>query len=82
MTLEITSKQRAYLRSMCNTMQPVLYIGKDGITDGTIKEAWDVLEARELIKCSVQREAPLTAREGNKFSIYRPRRKDPTIVLP
>ena len=99
MILEITSKQRAYLRSMCNTMQPILYIGKDGITDGTIKEAWDALEARELIKCSVQREAPLSAREacqdlcervhaapvqciGGKFSIYRPRRKDPAIQLP
>lgn len=99
MTLEINSKQRAYLRSMCNTLQPVLYIGKEGITDATVKEAWDVLEARELIKCSVQREAPLSAREacqalcervhaapvqciGGKFSIYRPRRKDPTIVLP
>ena len=64
MTLEITSKQRAYLRSMCNTMQVVLYIGKEGITDGTVKEAWDALEARELIKCSVQREAPVTAREA------------------
>ena len=64
MTLEITSKQRAYLRSLCNTMQPVLYIGKDGITDATVTEAWNVLEARELIKCSVQREAPLTAREA------------------
>ena len=99
MTLEITSKQRAYLRSMCNAMQPILYIGKEGITDGTVKEAWDALEARELIKCSVQREAPLSAREacqelcervhaapvqciGSRFSIYRPRRKDPTIVLP
>ena len=99
MTLEINSKQRAYLRSLCNTLQPVLYIGKEGVTEGTVKEAWDALEARELIKCSVQREAPLTAREacqelcervhaapvqciGGKFSIYRPRRKDPTIVLP
>lgn len=99
MTLELTSKQRAYLRSMCNTMQPVLYIGKDGITENTVTEAWNVLEARELIKCAVQREAPYTAREacqllcekvhaapvqtiGNKFCIYRPRRKDPTIQLP
>ncbi len=97
--LELSSKQRAYLRSMCNTLQPVLYIGKEGITDATITEAWNVLEARELIKCAVQREAPLTAREacqelcekthaapvqciGGKFSIYRPRRKDPTIQLP
>ena len=99
MDLELTGKQRAYLRSLCNTMQPVLYIGKDGITDNTVTEAWNVLEARELIKCSVQREAPMTAREacqalcekthaapvqtiGNKFCIYRPRRKDPTIQLP
>ena len=64
MILELTSKQRAYLRSLCNTMQPVLYIGKEGITDATVKEAWDILEARELFKCSVQREAPLSAREA------------------
>ena len=64
MILEITSKQRAQLRSMCNTMQAVLYIGKEGITDGTVKEAWDALEARELIKCAVQRGAPMDAREA------------------
>lgn len=64
MILEITSKQRAQLRSLCNTLPVVLYIGKDGITEGTIKEAWDALEARELIKCSVQRGCMLTAREA------------------
>ena len=41
MTLEITSKQRAYLRSMCNTLPAILYIGKEGITEGTVKDAWD-----------------------------------------
>ena len=46
MTLTITSKQRAYLRSLCNTMQPVLYIGKEGITDATVKEAWDIQNYR------------------------------------
>jgi len=62
--MELTSKQRAFLRSMCNTMQPVLYIGKEGITDATIKEAYDVLQARELIKCSLGENAPLDAREA------------------
>ena len=54
----MTTKQRAALRSMCNTMEPVLHIGKEGITDNLVKQCWDALEARELIKVSVQRNAP------------------------
>ena len=60
----LTSKQRANLRSMANTMDTILYVGKDGITDNTVKEAYDALEARELIKVTVQRNAPYTAREA------------------
>ena len=62
--MELTGKQRAALRSMCNTLQPVLYIGKEGVTEATVKEAYDALEARELIKCTVQDTAPHTAREA------------------
>lgn len=60
----MTSKQRAMLRSMANTLETILYIGKDGITDATVKEAYDALEARELIKCSVQNGCELSAREA------------------
>ena len=60
----MTTKQRAKLRSMVQTMDPVLHIGKDGITDNLAKQAWDALEARELIKVAVQKNAPLTAREA------------------
>lgn len=61
----MTTKQRAKLRAMCNTMEPVLQIGKDGITDNLVKQCWDALEARELIKVNVQRNAPyLSAREA------------------
>ena len=62
--MTMTSKQRAYLRSMANTMETILYIGKDGIVPGTIKQASDALEARELIKCAVQQGSPLSAREA------------------
>lgn len=61
--LEINSRQRAFLRSMCNTMEPSLFIGKDGVTGNTVRECENLLEARELIKCSVQKEAPLSSRE-------------------
>ncbi|MBE5814349.1 MAG: YhbY family RNA-binding protein [Clostridiales bacterium] len=60
----MTSKQRAKLRSMANTMDPILFIGKEGVTDGTVKEAYDALEARELIKCVVQQNCELSAREA------------------
>ena len=60
----MTSKQRAMLRSMANTMETILYVGKDGVTDGTVKEAYDALEARELIKGCVQQGAPVSAKEA------------------
>ena len=62
--MTMTSKQRAYLRSMANTMETILYIGKDGIVPGTVKQASDALEAREIIKCAVQQGSPLSAREA------------------
>lgn len=60
----LTSKQRATLRGMANGLEPVLHIGKEGITPALQKAAWDALEAHELIKCAVQRGAPLETREA------------------
>ncbi len=60
----MTAKQRAALRSMANTLDPVLHIGKEGISDNLAKQAWDALEARELIKATVQKNAPFDAREA------------------
>lgn len=60
----MTSKQRAMLRSMANTIETILYVGKEGVTPSTVKEAYDALEARELIKGAVQPGAPVTAREA------------------
>lgn len=60
----MTGKQRAMLRSMANTMETILYVGKEGVTAGTVREAYDALEARELIKCCVNQGAPLSAREA------------------
>ena len=60
----MTSKQRAMLRSMANTIDTILYIGKDGITPATVKETYDALEARELIKGCVQQGAPISAKEA------------------
>lgn len=60
----MTGKQRAKLRAIANPIDTILFIGKEGITDATIKECYDALEARELIKGCVQQGAPITAREA------------------
>ena len=60
----MTTKQRAILRGMGSVLEPVLHIGKDGINDNLVKQCWDALEARELIKGRVLENSLLTAREA------------------
>jgi RNA-binding protein len=49
----ITSKQRAYLRSLANPIPTIMQIGKGGLTENLLKTVSDALEARELIKLHV-----------------------------
>lgn len=60
----ITSKQRAKLRGLANTMDTILQIGKGGVIDTTVAQADDALTARELIKLRVLETSPATAREA------------------
>ena len=46
----ITSKQRSYLRSLAHNLDPIVYIGKSGVTENVIKEMHECLENRDLIK--------------------------------
>ena len=62
--MELSSKQRAYLRSLSNDLDVIVHIGKDGIGDNLIKQVNDALEARELIKGRVLENSLLTAREA------------------
>ena len=59
----LTSKQRAALRGMANTIDTILQVGKGGVNDAVIKQADDALTARELIKGRVLETAPEFARE-------------------
>lgn len=59
----LTGKQRAYLKSLANTMEPVFQIGKNGITDNFLKQVEDYLEANELVKIKVLKNSLLDATE-------------------
>ncbi len=49
----MTTKQRAYLKSLAMTMDPIFQIGKNSMTPELTKAIDEALEARELIKVSV-----------------------------
>lgn len=51
----LNSKQRSYLRSLANTEDPIIQIGKEGITSGTISLVDEALTARELVKIKVMK---------------------------
>ena len=61
---DLTSKQRAQLRGLANSIDTILHVGKDGIGDNLVKQADDALEARELIKGKVLENSLLTSREA------------------
>ncbi len=59
----ITSKQRSFLRSMAHSIDPVAYLGKQGLTENVIKQIDVCLEARELVKVKLQEGCDLDAKE-------------------
>lgn len=60
----LNSRQRAQLRGLANSFDTILQIGKGGISEQTLKQIDDALEARELIKIRTLETCPLTSREA------------------
>lgn len=51
--MNLTSKQRAYLSGLANTIDPIFQIGKASLTPEIISALDDAIEKRELIKVAV-----------------------------
>lgn len=49
----ITGKQRSYLKSLANNLDPIFQLGKNGLTENFIKQVDDALRTRELVKINV-----------------------------
>lgn len=60
----ITSKQRAYLRSLSQNLDTIFQIGKGGISEEICTQIANALEARELIKARVLDNSGYTAKEA------------------
>lgn len=63
----ITTKQRSYLRSLANNMDPIFQVGKAGIEENFLTQIDQALEARELIKIKALNNSGITAREASEI---------------
>jgi RNA-binding protein len=63
MSVLLTGKQKRYLRAMAHHLQPVMQIGKSGVTGGVLQQVDLELETRELVKVSVLETSPVSRDE-------------------
>lgn len=54
----LNGRQRRYLRGLGHHLEPVVHVGKDGVTDGLVGALKAALEQHELIKVRVTETAP------------------------
>ena len=49
----MTSKQGAFLKKEAHDLEPIVRIGKEGLTDNIVKSLLDAINSRELIKVKI-----------------------------
>ena len=54
----LTSKQKQFLRAMGTELNPVVSVGKDGVSPTVVDSAKDAITKRELIKVRVLQNSP------------------------
>ena len=61
--MALTSKQRAYLNGLAQSMKPIVQIGKHGLNDQIKTSVRQALDARELIKINLLQNTDEDARD-------------------
>lgn len=61
--MALTKKQTKQLRALANRLNPILWVGKNDVTEASLTQADEALEHHELIKVVVQDGSGLTAKE-------------------
>lgn len=54
----LTSKQRAFLTGLSNSLDPIILVGMQGVTPEVVKSAEEAFNTHELVKGAVQKNVP------------------------
>lgn len=61
--MALTSKQRAFLKKEAHSMEPMVRIGKDGLSENLVQSLVDVINSRELVKVKILQNSEVEKRE-------------------
>lgn len=56
--MPLSGKQRRHLRALGQNLEPVIHVGKEGVTQECVASTLDAFNTRELIKVRVLKNAP------------------------
>jgi RNA-binding protein len=62
MTSLMTGKERAALRSECNTLKPLVHVGQEGLTPELVSALDDALRTKELVKVALNKSVDVPAK--------------------
>ncbi|TLQ20597.1 ribosome assembly RNA-binding protein YhbY [Lentilactobacillus parafarraginis] len=65
--MELTGKQKRFLRASANRMRPIFEIGKNGLSKVWLDEISKALDSRELIKVNILQNASVTPSDVAEF---------------
>lgn len=60
----LTSKDRSRLRAQGHHLRPELWVGKEGISEGTLTTLGNSFNTKELVKIKLQESCPLDRKEA------------------
>ena len=76
----MTSKQRAYLRSMASGIDTIFQVGKQGVGAQMTEQISNALNARELIKIHVLENSSVDVREAAETLAARTQSEVVTVI--
>lgn len=56
--MSLNGKQRRYLRGLGHNLEPVVQVGKEGVSDGVTAQLQQALETHELVKVKLGQNTP------------------------
>jgi RNA-binding protein len=61
---ELTSRQRAHLKSLAHSLKAVVHVGKEGVSDTVVQSTAEAFRTRELLKVKLLESAPIEVRDA------------------